>query len=284
MADDGVLTHRRTRAGDSFEKGITPKTPAHRRRSRTTEDRCPGPTTRPDGMQRMTSQHENTTPQPGDDAFEGYRKDLDDAERKVAGEIDPGVRAMVVAVAVLVLVGTLALPHAGVANGWDVLAYNQDAETERIALFSRLFVWFVVIFGIGFSMLALVTRRWSLAWVAVAGSAVASALGMMAVWSRQTIPAGFNVAGPSIGLIIGWFGRRVLDVPLAQGGLDTKPTFSSLPRSNAGSLRPKPRSIRNGTSADTAGRPVQSTRQRRLTPFGVSRRFCCLYSSSSITR
>lgn len=153
----------------------------------------------------MTSQHENKTPQPGDDAFEGYRKDLDDAERKVAGEIDPGARAMVVAVAVLVLVGTLALPHAGVANGWDVLAYNQDAESERIALFSRLFVWFVVIFGIGFSMLALVTRRWSLAWVALAGSAVASALGMMAVWSRQTIPAGFNVAGPSIGLAIGWF-------------------------------------------------------------------------------
>lgn len=153
----------------------------------------------------MTSQHENKTPQPGDDAFEGYRKDLDDAERKVAGEIDPGARAMVVAVAVLVLVGTLALPHAGVANGWDVLAYNQDAESERIALFSRLFVWFVVIFGIGFSMLALVTRRWSLAWVALAGSAVASALGMMAVWSRQTIPAGFNVAGPSIGLVIGWF-------------------------------------------------------------------------------
>ncbi len=58
----------------------------------------------------MTSQHENKTPQPGDDAFEGYRKDLDDAERKVAGEIDPGARAMVVAVAVLVLVGTLALP------------------------------------------------------------------------------------------------------------------------------------------------------------------------------
>ena len=153
----------------------------------------------------MTSHHEHTTPPPGAAAVAGYRKDLDDAERKVAGEIDPGVRAMVVAVAVLVLVGTLALPHAGVANGWDVLAYNQDAETERIALFSRLFVWFVVIFGIGFSMLALVTRRWSLAWVALAGSAVASALGMMAVWSRQTIPAGFNVAGPSIGLIIGWF-------------------------------------------------------------------------------
>ena len=172
----------------------------------------------------MTSQHENTTPQPGDDAFEGYRKDsrrrgnARSREKSIRVFI---VRAMVVAVAVLVLVGTLALPHAGVANGWDVLAYNQDAETERIALFSRLFVWFVVIFGIGFSMLALVTRRWSLAWVAVAGSAVASALGMMAVWSRQTIPAGFNVAGPSIGLIIGWFAVVFLTFPLAQGGLDT---------------------------------------------------------------
>ncbi|NMM85904.1 hypothetical protein B2J88_16275 [Rhodococcus sp. SRB_17] len=154
----------------------------------------------------MSSQNDNPASQSADDAsFEEYRQDLDAVERKIAGEIDPGARAMVVAVAVLVLVGTLALPHAGVANGWDVLAFNADAESERIALFSRIFVWFVVIFGIGFSMLALVTRRWALAWVALAGSAVASALGMMAVWSRQTIPAGFHVAGPSIGLIVGWF-------------------------------------------------------------------------------
>ncbi|MDI9919215.1 hypothetical protein [Rhodococcus sp. IEGM 1379] len=154
----------------------------------------------------MSSQNDNPASQSADDAsFEEYRQDLDAVERKIAGEIDPGARAMVVAVAVLVLVGTLALPHAGAANGWDVLAFNADAESERIALFSRLFVWFVVIFGIGFSMLALVTRRWALAWVALAGSAVASALGMMAVWSRQTIPAGFHVAGPSIGLMVGWF-------------------------------------------------------------------------------
>lgn len=152
----------------------------------------------------MSSQSDKHTPRPDAETFEGYRKDLDAAERKVAGEIDPGVRAVVVAVAVLVLVISVALPHAGTANGWDVLAFDQDAQTERIALFSRLFVWFVVIFGIGFSMLALVTRRWTLAWVALAGSAVASVLGMMAVWSRQTIPAGFAVAGPSIGLVVGW--------------------------------------------------------------------------------
>ncbi|MGC0363681.1 hypothetical protein ABH922_001665 [Rhodococcus sp. 27YEA15] len=153
----------------------------------------------------MSSKHEDPKSGTVDDSIAGHQKDFEAAERKIAGEIDPGLRAVVVAVAVLVLVGTLALPHSGVANGWDVLAFNADAQSERIALFSRLFVWFVVIFGIGFSMLALVTRRWALSWVALAGTAVSSALGMMAIWSRQTIPAGFHVAGPSIGLVIGWF-------------------------------------------------------------------------------
>lgn len=79
----------------------------------------------------MSSAHDNRTSPSGDDAsFEEYRSDLDAVERKIAGEIDPGVRAMVVAIAVLVLVGTLALPHAGVANGWDVLAFNQDAVSS----------------------------------------------------------------------------------------------------------------------------------------------------------
>jgi hypothetical protein len=41
-----------------------------------------------------------------------------------------------------------------------------------------------------------------LAWIALAGSAVASVEGMFAVWSRQTAAAGHP--GPGIGLIIGW--------------------------------------------------------------------------------
>jgi hypothetical protein len=51
-------------------------------------------------------------------------------------------------------------------------------------------------------MLALLSRRWALAWIALAGSAVASVLGMLAVWSRQT--AAETQPGPGIGLIIGW--------------------------------------------------------------------------------
>ena len=51
-------------------------------------------------------------------------------------------------------------------------------------------------------MLALLTRRWTLAWIALAGSAVASAIGMLAVWSRQTATHGHP--GPGFGLIIAW--------------------------------------------------------------------------------
>ncbi|GAA4476732.1 hypothetical protein GCM10023094_17300 [Rhodococcus olei] len=144
------------------------------------------------------------------DPIEQYRKDIDAAEKKVAREIDPGVRAMVVAVGILLLLVTFALPHAGSANGWDVLVYNRDAIDEDIALTSRVFVWLTLVFGVVFGMLALATRRWALAWVAVAGSAVASVFGMLAIWSRQTLEPGSSAAGPGIGLILGWILIMVL--------------------------------------------------------------------------
>jgi hypothetical protein len=76
------------------------------------------------------------------------------------------------------------------------------AAAAAIGLPSRVFSWLALVFGVGFSMLALLTRRWALAWIALAGSAVASVEGMFAVWSRQTVGAGHP--GPGIGLIIGW--------------------------------------------------------------------------------
>ncbi|MFQ6331582.1 hypothetical protein ACLMAL_36425 [Nocardia sp. CWNU-33] len=148
--------------------------------------------------------------------FEQFRDDLDAVERRVAGEIDPGIRAMVVAGAVFVLLVSLVLPHAGTARGFDVLLDTSAASFEHIGLPSRIFVWFVVIFGIGFSLLALMTRRWALAWIAVAGSAIAGAFGVFAIWHRQTPgvggPGGANYygAGPGIGLILGALAAIVL--------------------------------------------------------------------------
>ena len=57
-------------------------------------------------------------------------------------------------------------------------------------------------------MLALLTRRWALAWFALAGTGLSCAAGMLAVWSRQTVVEGQS--GPGIGLVLGWITVIVL--------------------------------------------------------------------------
>lgn len=136
------------------------------------------------------------------DEFEAYRADLEAAERRVAGEIEPGARAVVVAVLVFILVVSFILPHAGAARGVDVLMGDDQAIAVGVALPHRIFCWMALVFGVGFSMLALLTRRWAIAWIALAGCTVGSAIGMLAVWSRQTAMTGHP--GPGIGLILAW--------------------------------------------------------------------------------
>jgi len=140
--------------------------------------------------------------------FEAYRADIEAAERRVAGEIDPGGRGLVVAICVFVLLGSFLLPHTGSVRGWDVLFPGEGTDKALVTLPSQLFMWLALVFGVGFSLLALVTRRWTVAWVALAGSAVASAVGLLAVWSRQTAVHGDP--GPGIGLILGWITLIVL--------------------------------------------------------------------------
>jgi hypothetical protein len=140
--------------------------------------------------------------------FDEFKGDIEAAERRVAREIDPGARALVLAIAVFVLLLSFVLPHTGAAKGWDVLAGDDTAISEGISLPSRVFVWFALVFSVGFSMLALLTRRWAVAWIALAGSTIASFMGLLAVWSRQTAVAPHP--GPGIGLIIAWIAVIVL--------------------------------------------------------------------------
>lgn len=137
-----------------------------------------------------------------EEEFAEYREEIDAAERRVGREIEPGPRALVVAILVFVLLVTFVLPHTGNARGIDVLAGSQTAIDVGIALPSRVFCWVALVFAVGFSMLALLTRRWALAWVALAGSWLASAVGLLAVWSRQTAPV--QHPGPGLGLVIAW--------------------------------------------------------------------------------
>jgi hypothetical protein len=130
------------------------------------------------------------------------RAEIEAAERRVAREIDPGPRGFVVAILVFILLASFILPHTGTVRGWDVLFGSHGAGAAAVALPSRVFVWLALVFGVGFSMLALMTRRWALAWVALAGTSIASAVGLLAVWSRQTVAAGHP--GPGVGLIVAW--------------------------------------------------------------------------------
>lgn len=136
-----------------------------------------------------------------DEHFDQFKGDLDAVERKMAREFDPGSRALVVAILVFVVLLSFILPHTGHSKGFDVLVGDATAVADGISLPSRVFTWMALVFAVGFSTLALLTRRWALAWVALAGSAVASATGMLAVWSRQTA---VHHPGPGIGLIIAW--------------------------------------------------------------------------------
>ncbi len=146
----------------------------------------------------MSDEHD----QHSDADFDAFRAEIEAAERRVAREIDPGPRGFVVAILVFVLLVSFILPHTGDVRGWDVLFGTHGAGAAAIALPSRVFAWLALVFGVGFSMLALMTRRWALAWAALAGSSLASAAGLLAVWSRQTVAAGHP--GPGVGLIIAW--------------------------------------------------------------------------------
>jgi hypothetical protein len=147
----------------------------------------------------MLSMSEN---EPKDGEFDAFRPDIEAAEQRIAREIEPGARALVVAILVFVLIASFILPHTGHVRGWDVLFSTNGSAAAAVALPSRVFAWLALVFGVGFSMLALLTRRWALAWVALAGSAVASAAGLLAVWSRQTVAAGHP--GPGVGLVVAW--------------------------------------------------------------------------------
>lgn len=134
--------------------------------------------------------------------LDALRTEIEAAERRVARGFDPGPRGFVVAILIFVLLGSFILPHTGAVRGWDVLFSSHGAGAAAVALPSRVFAWLALVFGVGFSMLALMTRRWALAWVALAGCALAGAAGMLAIWSRQTVAAGHP--GPGLGLITAW--------------------------------------------------------------------------------
>ena len=129
------------------------------------------------------------------------------AERDILRQFDPGVRAVLIAAVIVVLILTWLLPWIGNATGWQVLSGQTDPVLD-VGLLPRLFAINSTIAGVGVGVLALVTRRWVVAFLAAALDTMVSFEGMIAIWSRQTSVYG----GPSIGLVIALICMVVLAV------------------------------------------------------------------------
>lgn len=131
----------------------------------------------------------------------------DDAEfagmtRRMERRTDPGPTALTVAIGVLVLLATLALPWTGSTAGWEVLA-GIDPE---LGLLPRLFAFTALGFGVVGSALALSTRWWALAWVCAVGCGFSVVDGVWAIWSRQTVDG----PGPGFGMVLATVAAFVL--------------------------------------------------------------------------
>lgn len=145
------------------------------------------------------------TPDP--EGLAGLRAEIDAVERAALRRVDPGSRAVVISSAIMVLLLAVTLPWVGQASGWDVLVGTVNPN-DRIGLLPRMFGGVALVSGVGLSGLALVTRRWGLAWASALGCTYCVLDGVWAIWSRQTA----HGAGPGIGLVLAVLAMAVLAV------------------------------------------------------------------------
>nr|WP_225957023.1 hypothetical protein [Amycolatopsis lexingtonensis] len=132
--------------------------------------------------------------------------EIDEAGEHASRTVELGRRGFTIAVFSFVLLVCLLLPWVGEHAGWQVLAGEGGGIPQLFAATST---------GVGIlaSAVALVTRRWWLAWVCAAGGWFASVDGLLAIWSQQSSHAsGAAGGGPGIGLIIAWLAMICLAV------------------------------------------------------------------------
>jgi hypothetical protein len=141
------------------------------------------------------------------DGLAVLRAELNAVERSALRRVDPGIRAAVIAGAIMMLLLAITLSWVGDASGWDVLRGTAN-PVDRVGLLPRMFGGVALGLGVGLSMLALLTRRWGLVWASALGCTYGVLDGVWAIWSRQTVPG----PGPGIGLVLAVLAMAVLAV------------------------------------------------------------------------
>ncbi|MDG3009948.1 hypothetical protein G4X40_07285 [Rhodococcus sp. D2-41] len=136
-----------------------------------------------------------------DDVLREYRDELKAIERRVAAEIVPGRRGLVIAGLIGAVVVAMLLPYPHAGSGWAVFGQDLHPRFGPGVVFPAVFAHFVLVFGILASGLALLTRRWAFAWIAMYGTALGTVIGFLALWSRQTPTGGRPPRGTGTGAV-----------------------------------------------------------------------------------
>ncbi|MGH3624716.1 MAG: Rv2732c family membrane protein, partial [Sciscionella sp.] len=128
-----------------------------------------------------------------DQRLAGLRDQIEEVARRTQRRFEPGLRAVLIAVAVLVLLLAAALPWVDGASGWQVLlGYDTGEKVAGVA--PRLFLAVALLLGVLGSFVALAVRRYGAAWICSLGSDASVLLGALSIWSQQT--TGSHHPGP----------------------------------------------------------------------------------------
>lgn len=133
--------------------------------------------------------------------MKALRAQVDQVEHGLLRRIDPGMRAMVIAVCVFVLAVCALLPWVDGVPGWEVLV-DQGGDQGKVDILPRVFALGVFVFGFIGSALSLGLRRWGVAWLSTLGIGLSTVLGLVSIWSQQTSTSHLAGPGPGIGLIL----------------------------------------------------------------------------------
>jgi hypothetical protein len=145
------------------------------------------------------------------------RAQIDRVGRGVLRRIDPGTRAMVIAVGVLVVVVAGILPWVDGVSGWQVLFGQRPVgDTNKADLLVQVFSIGVFVFGLLGSSVALITRLWLVCYGCTLGCGLFTVLGMVSIWTQQTTASHQPGPGPGIGLILAVLTMLVLVVTWAR--------------------------------------------------------------------
>jgi hypothetical protein len=139
---------------------------------------------------------------PVTDDLSDLQVDVPKAPRRAFRQIDPGARAMVIAVCVMLMLVSALLPWVDGASGWQVL-FGLAPKGTPIGLVPVLFAVCAMLFGVLVSGAALVTRLWALSFAAAAGCGFSLLTSLLAVWSQQSTSSHEPGPGPGIGIILG---------------------------------------------------------------------------------